>query len=219
MNIHRAGATKLRDEGYSYSFISQKTGVSKSTLSNWFRDRPFVPNAETLERTKAGQLKYGMVKKQSRKREIERLLASGYYEVGKLSKRDLWMVGMGLWLGEGSKTVEQIRLANSDPEVIKLWLRWLREVCNLNDENITVRMHLYKDSNHEVCASYWQTVTQLSACSFRKTQVDRRTSKMANKKGKLPYGTLHVSVVAARHPERGVRLYRRMKGWLSAIID
>lgn len=218
MNNLKSAATKLRDDGYSYSFISERLGIAKSTLSNWFRDRPFMPNHDTLQRVKVGQAKYGLARKKQRVQETQTLLDRGLREIGNVSQRDLWMIGLGVWLGEGSKTVEQIRLANSDPAVIKLWLRWLREVCELKDANITARMHLYLDGDEQVCMQYWQAVTGLHTSAFRKTQFDTRSSKATGKKGKLPYGTLHISVIAAGNPEYGVRLYRRMMGWVSAIL-
>ena len=35
-----------REEGLSYNEIAAKTGISKSTLSNWLRDIPLAPEHE-----------------------------------------------------------------------------------------------------------------------------------------------------------------------------
>ncbi|MBI2476053.1 MAG: helix-turn-helix domain-containing protein [Candidatus Taylorbacteria bacterium] len=40
----------LRKQGYSYSLISARTGMSKSTLSDWLSGVEFTPNAEVQER-------------------------------------------------------------------------------------------------------------------------------------------------------------------------
>ncbi|MFO0971214.1 MAG: hypothetical protein U0520_02580 [Candidatus Saccharimonadales bacterium] len=216
--MKKADAIALRDAGYSYSIISKRLNIAKSTLSSWFRDRPFTPNEETLASARSGRLSYGLLKKQQREDETKRLIEKGREEVGTILKRDLWMAGLGLWLGEGAKTNEQLRLANSDPRIIQLWMRWLREVCDLNDQNITVRMHLYSDSDQSECQDFWSSVTGLGERSFRKTQIDTRLQKVKGKKGNLPYGTLHVSVVGNGNPDFGVRLFRKMNGWLSAIL-
>ena len=42
-------AIKLRKEGYSYSYIKDKLGISKGTLSYWLRDIKYVPNEYTLK--------------------------------------------------------------------------------------------------------------------------------------------------------------------------
>src|SRR3989344_2733569 len=38
----------LRSAGYSYTYISAHTGISKSTLSGWLGHVPYIPNAETV---------------------------------------------------------------------------------------------------------------------------------------------------------------------------
>lgn len=219
MNAHKALAYELRDSGYSYSMINEELGIAKSTLSTWFRDRPYVPNDEAMQRVAMGQAKYGNYKREQRQLETATLKQLGKQEIGGISERDLMMIGLGLWLGEGSKTTEQIRLANSDPAIIGLWLRWLRKVCQLSNDQIVVRMHLYADSNEELCTEYWQGITDLPRKSFRKTQYDLRSQKSALKTGKLPYGTLHILVLSNKDPEKGVRLHRRMMGWVSAILN
>jgi len=219
MNILKHEAVVLRNRGYSYGMIREELGISKSTLSNWFKDQAYVASDEAILRTTKGRAAYGALKKQQRLREIEALLEKGRDEIGVISERDILMVGLGIWLGEGSKTTEQIRVANSDPRIIKLWIRWLRQVCGLDDNHIVVRMHLYTDSDELACINYWQSITQLPRKCFRKTQYDRRSDKSVIKNGKLPYGTLHVLVRSNGNPEKGVKLHRRMMGWISGILD
>lgn len=219
MRIEKQRAVELRGKGLSYSLISEQLGISKSTLSNWLKDLPYTPNEDVLYRIRRGQGTYGLRRRQIRIDEIAMLKARGISEVGKVSKRDLWMIGLGLWIGEGSKTMEQIRLVNSDPKVIRLFIRWLREICELKDENITIAMHLYPNSDELSSMKYWMNITKLPKKQFRKTQIDRRLDKKRLKKGKTPYGTLHISVASNLNPEKGVRLYRRMMGWVSGVIQ
>ena len=201
----------------SYGMISEELGIAKSTLSNWLKDTPYTPNSAVIARIQHGQGIYGLLRRQMRIAETKALKQQGVEEVGKVSQRDLWMLGLGLWVGEGSKTMEQIRLVNSDPDVIRLFMRWLREVCELDNENITVAMHLYPDSDELAAKKFWRSVTNLPSVQFRKTQIDKRLNKKSAKAGKLPYGTLHITVASNRNPDRGVRLYRRMMGWVSAV--
>ena len=207
----------MRQEGWSYSDISSQLNIPKSTLSGWFRSTPYTPNKEVRARIKTGQGTYGVRRHAERLAEVGMLNNQGLKEIGELSKRDLWMIGIGLWLGEGSKTLEQIRLVNSDPNIIRLFIRWLKEICSLEDVNITVAMHLYPDSNEQECRQYWISVTHLPIAQFRKTQIDLRLDKKISKIGKSPYGTLHVTVASRGNPEHGVRLHRRMMGWVKAV--
>jgi D-alanyl-D-alanine carboxypeptidase len=43
-NSIKENAIKLRKEGNSYSFISAKLSIAKSTLSNWLKNIEFMPN-------------------------------------------------------------------------------------------------------------------------------------------------------------------------------
>lgn len=219
MHKLRDEAEKLRDQGYSYALINQKLGISKGTLSYWFKDKPFTPNEEVNDRIKSGPLKVGIKSHNRRVKEINELKDTGAQEVGKLTKRDLWMLGLGLYIGEGSKTVETIRIINSDPKVIATSIRWLKEVCGLANENITIALHIYPDNNEAECKKYWQKVTGLPENNFRKTQVDRRINKKHTKRGKLPYGTAHLTVISNGDPNKGVRLYRKVNGWITGALQ
>jgi transcriptional regulator with XRE-family HTH domain len=219
MRTEKKQAIELREKGMSYGLISDRLGVSKSTLSNWLKDLPYTPNEQVISRIKHGQGSYGLRRRQMRIEETSKLKAQGASEIGNVSKRDLWMIGLGLWIGEGSKTMEQIRLVNSDPQVVSLFIRWLREICELKDDNITIAMHLYPDSNELSSMKYWMNITKLPKNQFRKTQIDRRLNKSKLKTGKTPHGTLHITVASSRNPDKGVRLYRRMMGWVSGLIE
>lgn len=219
MRIEKQKAIELRGKGMSYGLIGSELGISKSTLSNWLKDLPYTPNEQVLSRIRHGQGAYGLRRRQIRIEEISELKSQGIAEVGKMSKRDLWMIGLGLWIGEGSKTMEQIRLVNSDPRVVSLFIRWLHEICELQDENITVAMHLYPDSDEIASMKYWINITKLPKKQFRKTQIDRRLDKRILKKGKTPNGTLHITVVSRHNSEKGVRLYRKMMGWVAAVAE
>lgn len=219
MNKLRKKAEKLRAEGYSYSMIHQKLGISKSTMSYWFRDKPFTPNQEVLDRIANGPAMTGIRSHNRRVQEIKSLKQKGIEEVGKLTERELWLIGVGLYIGEGSKTTERIRIINSDPDVIKFGVRWLKDICGLTDDNITIALHIYPDNDPQECIRYWKQVTGLHERNFRKTQVDRRKNKKKGKRGTLPYGTAHISVASGGDPEKGVRLYRRLNGWMTGVLQ
>lgn len=218
MNKYRKEAEELRAKGYSYSIIQQRLGVSKSTLSNWFKDEPFTPNQEVLDRVQYGPIKSATKRHNKRVKEIETLKSEGMKEIGEVSGRDLWMLGIGLYIGEGSKTIESVRIINSDPLVIRLAIRWLCEVCGLQKDNITIAIHLYPDSDIEEALKYWQSITELPMSNFRKTQIDKRNNKSNTKKGTLPYGTAHLAVITNGDPSKGVRLYRKMNGWIAGAL-
>ena len=199
--------------------IKQALGVPISTMSYWFRERPFKPNKKVLDRIKYGPIKSGAKRHNQKVQNIEKLKEAGAKEIGKLSHRDLWMLGIGLYIGEGSKTIESIRIINSDPAVIVVGIKWLKQICLLSNKNIKIRLHLYPDSNEKEAIKFWRDVTGIPTKNFRKSSIDIRENKKASNGRKLPYGTAHISVVSNGDPSKGVSLFRRINGWIYGAIN
>jgi len=218
MNERKKQATQLRKKGYSYGMINEELGISKSTLSCWFRDMPFTPNKKVIERIKQGPFKSGQLRHNQRISSIIKIKKAAQIELGEISKRDLWMLGIGLYIGEGSKAYEIIRISNSDPVVVKLAIEWFKDSCGLADENIIITLHLYPDNDKQKCVKYWSETIGVSAKKFRKTQVDERINKSNKKSRKLPYGTAHISIVSNGNPDFGVNLHRRIMGWIAGAM-
>lgn len=219
MNSLREEATILRDQGYSYKMIREELGVSISTMSYWFSDRPFTPNAEMLKRIKAGPLKNGKLRHNERVAETARIIQQSIQELGELDFRDLWMLGLGLYIGEGSKSIESVRIVNSDPFVIKLAIRWFREACRLDTENLIISLNLYPDNDAQESIHYWQEITGLPIENFRKTQVDVRTGKKNSNRAKLKYGTVQIRVKANGDKQKGRALFRKIRGWMQGALN
>jgi len=210
---------EYRKQGYSYNMISEKLGIAKSTLSDWLREIPYKPNEEVLKRVKLGQLKSAQFKHNQRLASIAAMRSLAKKELGKIMKRDLWLLGIGLYLGEGSKLYERIRIINSDPAIIKLAIKWFKEICGLKDRNFSLAIHIYPDNDIETTINYWSKVTGIPKKQFEKVQIDRRINKSGKKKRKLPYGTAHLAIRANGKKEFGRVLHRRIMGWIEATLN
>ncbi len=208
----------MRKQGDSYSMITSKLDVSKSTLSSWLKEIPYEPNEKVWARIKSGPLKSGKIKHNKKVQDIARIKKISGQELGKITARDVWMLGLGLYLGEGSKSYEIIRIINSDPKIIKLAVKWFKNTCGLSSKNITIAIHLYPDNDEKECLTYWSKAVNIPLVQFRKTQVDSRTDKSDKKMRKLPYGTAHVTIVSNGNPDFGVNLHRRIMGWIESSL-
>src|SRR3989338_6134106 len=102
----REKALQLRKSGWSYAQIKEKLSVSKGTLSVWLRDYP-------LSRERINELRGKSEKRIERYRDTmrqkkEKRLAQVYRErasaILPLSRRDLYLAGLFLYWGEGSKS-------------------------------------------------------------------------------------------------------------------
>ncbi len=209
-------AIYFRRKGFSYRLISSKIGVSKSTLSDWLKEIPYKPNKETLQKIGSAKLKSAQRKNNDKIANIRKMKKLAVKDIGRLSKRDLFMLGLGLYWGEGNKSYNHTRIINSDPNIIIASIRWFKEIYGLSNKNFTISLSLYSDNDIDKCLDFWSKKTNIPLEQFRKTQIDKRKNKSPNKKGKLPYGTACLYIVANGEKKFGAELHRRIIGWIEA---
>jgi hypothetical protein len=80
-------------------------------------------------------------------------------------------------------------------------------------------LRLYPDNDIDECKQYWQNITDLPLENFRWVSIDSRSNKSRSAKGKLPHGTAHVTVRANGDPDKGVKLYRKLNGWMTGALN
>lgn len=214
----REKAFSLRKQGYSYNIIAERTGISKGTLSDWLSGIPFTPNDEVKARIGRARSASIVAQRKRKTDSFELAEATARKDIGKMSRRDLLMLGLGVYIGEGSKTGGITRIVNSNPLIIKLTLKWFREVFGITTESFRVRVHLYPDNNIKETLRYWSKELQIPLGQFQTPSIDVRKGKKMFKRGKLPYGTAHVTVHSLGRPEYGVFLQRRINAWIEKVM-
>lgn len=213
----REKALKLRKLGYSYTHISKVTGLAKSTLSYQLHDVPYKPNVETLQSIKRGRTKSAHTKAEAKNKSFVVAKQIAKEDIGRITQRDLFMLGLGVYIGEGSKTQDIIRLVNTDHRVIKLFIQWL---CSMgySYKNFTIRLHLYPDSNIHEANLFWSVKTKIPLSQFQKECIDVRMNKDRKRNGKHPYGTAHVTVRSNGKKEHGVEFSRKIGAWMEEVL-
>ncbi|MDP3710826.1 MAG: helix-turn-helix domain-containing protein [bacterium] len=219
MNQIKSKAVEFRKAGNSYSIISKELGISKSTLSNWLNKIEFHPNQEVIARIGKAKLKSALFKQRGKLDDIKKKKVEAAKDIGKLSSRDLFMLGIGLYLGEGSKANEEVRIVNSDPTIIRLAIKWLKDSCGLEIKNFKITLHDYPDNNTENNIIFWSKQTKIPPEQFSKSVIDKRINKSAINNRKLPYGTAHLYVKKGDTNLYGVKsLHRKIMGWIEAVV-
>lgn len=215
----KAKAIELRKKGYSYNYIKTKVAVSKGTLSQWLSLVSYVPNEETLRTIGKARTASILAKHREKLASLNAARQQAKKDLGSLSKRDIFMLGIGLYMGEGSKTGDMIRIINSNQKIISFAILWFKEVCNLKNDNFKIRLHVYPDNDIDQCLKFWSKETSIPIGQFQKTQVDTRKNKKKSNQGKLPYGTAHLSIVSNGKKEFGVFLARRIRAWMELVLN
>lgn len=128
-------AQELRKNGLSCGEILQQISVSKDTISKWCRDIILSEEQKKrlLENKLFGQRKGSQVaadnKRQARILRTRTIFQEANKEIGNITKRDRFIVGITLFAGEGNKRDGKVGFANSDPKIIKFTMNWFKESC------------------------------------------------------------------------------------------
>ena len=176
-HLERHRARELRAEAWTLQEIADELGVSKGSVSVWVRDVEFVPKPRN--RGHASHEPHPLhVRKLA---EIERCRVEADALIGRLSSRDLTMFCLALYAGEGSKTEGAVSLANTDPILVGLFVRWLRSSFAIDEARLRMKLHLHDDLDLEAATRFWSLVTRVPVAQFTKPSRPpsgpRRTSR------------------------------------------
>lgn len=159
MRKDRLYAIKLRKQGKSYNEINRILNVPKSTLSYWFKDldlpEKLVERLYNRMRSAGTRALVARNKRQTiiAREKAEQIQSEAAEDVGKLSRRELFLVGAALYWAEGGRRKSgsggrRVEFSNSDPAVITTMMRFFRVVCLVAEHKF--RIHLTIHSNAEV---------------------------------------------------------------------
>lgn len=214
----KSKAILLRKQGYSYSDIKKRIGVSKSTLSDWLTSIPYTPNEFVKQKIIKARVASGVAKGKILIDSINKAGEMAKKDVGAVNKRDLFMLGLGIYIGEGAKTHNIVRISNSDPRIIRFMVVWFKKVFGLKEDNLFIRLHLYPDLDIKTCEQFWSKNTGVPVSHFFKCSIDVRTNKKKQDRKKLSYGTAHLCVKSNGNQEFGVKLSRRICACMNEMI-
>lgn len=180
----REKARMLRCQGMSVRDIVKTLNVSKGSVSAWVRDIELTD--EQIERLKANQRRYRQQNKGAQSnREKHRLLRLEYQQEGRMrakENRTLHQAGCMLYWAEGAKERNGVYFVNSDPYMMRMFLRFLREEMMVSDEAIALYIHCHYSEPVEQrrIEQYWLDVLGLQETCLRKTQVKRGSDTRKN---------------------------------------
>ena len=122
----------------------------------------------------------------------------------------LLTAGIMLYWAEGASHKNRCLLdfANSDPEMIKIYLVFLRRVCGVDERRLRIYLYCYANQNTEKLKRFWAKITGVSLRQFTQPYIRKDFKK--EKEGKMPYGLVHV-----RYADK--KLYRQFETWQQKI--
>ncbi|MER6311198.1 hypothetical protein [Streptomyces sp. NPDC001657] len=211
----RAKARELRKQGRTYNEIVAELGVAKSSVSLWVRDLP-KPKRSREAMHRMSEARWAPYR-EARDRTIEETKAEAFNEIGKLSDRELFLIGVGLYWAEGSKSKphcrrERVVFINSDPGMVKTYLAWLA-LLGVERERLRFAVMIHESADVAAAERYWADLAGTDLANMCKTTLKKHNPKTVRKNvGEGYRGCLVIKVL------QSADLYRRIEGWWSGIV-
>ncbi|MET9759766.1 hypothetical protein ABZ016_12005 [Streptomyces sp. NPDC006372] len=215
----REKARELRLQGWTYDQIQVELGCSKSSISLWVRDLPRPERRAPAEQAKLAAQRRWEHELAVRDEERQLTKEAARRAIGELSPRELFLAGVVLYWAEGAKDKahgrqrrEVLQFINSDPNVIRFYLRWL-ESLNVKPERLRFRVYIHESADVAEAEAYWAGLVGVDASTFQRTTLKRHNPKTVRKNvGDSYRGCLAIYVT------RSADLYRRMEGAWYGIV-
>ena len=96
-----------------------------------------------------------------------------------------------LYWGEGYKRGGEVSFSNSDPRMIKVFLRFLRHVCGVHEERLRMALHYYQDHNPKELMTFWSEQTQIPALQFHTPYLHVRNGGTYRELSRYGTATVH----------------------------
>lgn len=197
-------AISLRKSGKSYSQIKQLVGVSKSTLSNWLKSMPLSDGRIRILRdwNEKRIENFRSTMRQKKEARLAKIYSEEKMNILPLSERELFLAGLFLYWGEGGKTAEaRLVISNTNPAVIKFFIRWL-SVLKVSKDKLRIYMHLYRDMNTKKELNFWAKTLDIPLQQFQKPYIKNSALSGLTYKNGFNHGTCNAMIGDARLSER-----------------
>ncbi|MCB5907595.1 hypothetical protein [Streptomyces pinistramenti] len=185
--------------------------MSKSSISAWVKDlpkpKPRWKKVEQMQRLDTAHTAF----REDRDAERRRLTREATQEIGEISDRELFLIGVGPYWAEGSKDKEYARresltFINSDPRMIQVYVRRLG-LLGVDHHRMRCSLHIHDSADISEATRFWSEITGVPAEDSLKPgiRIDNPGTNHLNR-GDTYRGCLRIYVT------NRARLYRQVEG-------
>lgn len=219
-HVRKSKAIALRKKGLSYREILKHVPVARSTLSVWLRDVPLAQKhrRRLSEKQRLSALRGARSRHAQRIMRTEEIHRAAARDITGISDRELWLMGIMLYWAEGAQEREErpgsgVWFTNSDPHMIKIFLKWLLKICNVPKSSVNFEVtiqgpHAYMQ---EHVIAYWSYITGFKKSAFSRVHFRQRHVQRKRKRSAAYQGILKIKV------KESSALNRKITGWIRAI--
>lgn len=216
----RDAARRLRVDGSLLREIAAELGVAMRSVHTWTRDLPIPARAvhgRSAEECRRMTRERWDVELEVRDKARQAVMSQAAADVGELTPRELELVAVTAYWCEGSKSKpwrrsERLAFINSDPDLIRIWIRWLA-ARGVGRDRLRFRLNIHESGDLIGSTAFWAEVVAAPPTDFSKPTVKRHNPKTVRQNtGEAYVGCLTVNVLQGRE------LYQRLSGIWSGIV-
>lgn len=106
-------------------------------------------------------------------------------------EQQLKIAGLMLYWAEGAKKLpDKVDFANSDPLMIKVFIKFLRQIYQVNESRIRCLVYCYPSHDINYLHTYWSTIVKIPSSQFNRPYIRQDGG---NIRDKMKHGLLHVA--------------------------
>lgn len=177
--------------------------VSKGSVGLWCKNLSLTEKQSAFLKEKvarlgmAGRIKGALMNKQKKENNIRIARQESEKMISKLTDRDLFILGMGLYWAEGGKSAaSRLSFTNSDPNMIKIFINFLYKIYKIDKQRIVPRVAINEShkKREQTIIDFWSKTINLPKKQFRKTSFVKSKLKKIYENHNTYYGTMSIRV-------------------------
>ncbi len=209
----------LRQNGKSIRQIAKLLKISPSTASKWCKHIKLSPKQqEFLLNSESRTSHLRRLAKQSHRNKLLRvkeLTSEAKAEIKHLNKNELFLTGLALYWAEGFKSLKEGRVGfcNSDPKMIKFFIKWLKRSFDIKPEDLILRAEFNESHEYrkEEIEKFWSKTTRIPKEQFERSFYHKSIWLKRYENPENYYGVLRIRV------RKSSELLTRIRGWIDGL--
>ena len=188
---------KVRKSGAGYDHTPAKVEVDKGPLPLWLKGQSLIPDRLPDLRSTSQQNieRFRTTMKKKREARIAAQEEKVVKDLGKLSRRDLFIAGFFLFWGEGVKMrTSMVTLSNADPVMIRFFLEWIYLLGGKKD-HVHFTLHLDEDMSIEKESAHWSKALGYPRSLFTKPVIKKIKLAEIPRKAVIGHGICNVRYI------------------------
>ena len=126
-----------------------------------------------------------------------------------LNPEEVFLFGaaLGIYLGEGDKRSHQVRVTNTDPGTIRIFINFLLKICRVRREKLHYSIICFNDTDPNIAKAYWEKELGVEGYKFGKiVQIPPQGKGTYKRKSQFGVCTVTVGNI-------------KLKAWIMGEID